>query len=228
MRPALGRNLSFDTNSTPDVPIETIYYPLDTAVYCPRPRDAAKRAFGIEPSQKVIGFACDDVNNERKGLADLLEALRLLPHGLRSQSTLLTFGRDPSAKIRAEVDLSWVHLGFLNGEVAQVAAYSAMDLFVVPSRAEAFGLTALEAQAVGTPVVGTDVGGLNEAVVAGGLVLAGNESGPQALSDLIAKSLLDETILGERAKAGREMAVGRHSAYDCARTLNALFDSITK
>ena len=46
----------------------------------------------------------------------------------------------------------------------KVAAYSAMDVFVIPSRAEAFGQTALEAIACGTRVLGTNVGGIPEAI----------------------------------------------------------------
>lgn len=190
-----------------EVPIETIYYPLDTAVFSPRPREAAKLAFGINPARKVIGFACENVDNRRKGLADLLKALTLLSDDVRAQSTLLTFGRDPSVDLRAEIDLPWVHLGFLNGEIAQVAAYSAMDLFVVPSRAEAFGLTALEAQAVGTAVVATSVGGLAEAVDPS----VNAEEMAMSLEDQIATMMNDDTLRSHRAAAGRQLAVERHS-----------------
>jgi D-inositol-3-phosphate glycosyltransferase len=42
--------------------------------------------------------------------------------------------------------------------------YRAADLLLVPSRSESFGLVALEAQACGTPVLATRVGGLGDAV----------------------------------------------------------------
>jgi D-inositol-3-phosphate glycosyltransferase len=45
--------------------------------------------------------------------------------------------------------------------------YRAADLVVVPSYSESFGLVALEAQACGTPVVATAVGGLRAAVADG-------------------------------------------------------------
>jgi D-inositol-3-phosphate glycosyltransferase len=53
----------------------------------------------------------------------------------------------------------------------------AADLLLVPSRSESFGLIALEAQACGTPVVATRVGGLRHAVGDGttGVLVPGRE-----------------------------------------------------
>jgi glycosyltransferase involved in cell wall biosynthesis len=146
------------------VPIETIYYPMDTTVFQPRPREAAKQAFGIDPAKQVIGFACENLDNDRKGFAQLLGALGFLPEQLQHDVVLLSFGREPSDSMRDRVKIPWLHLGSLSSPAAQVAAYSAIDTFVVPSKAEAFGLTAQEALACGCRVVATRVGGLLEAL----------------------------------------------------------------
>lgn len=51
------------------------------------------------------------------------------------------------------------------GKIDNVAPLlAAADLFVLPTNAESFGLSALEALASGTPVIGTNVGGLPEVV----------------------------------------------------------------
>ncbi|MEK7401748.1 MAG: N-acetyl-alpha-D-glucosaminyl L-malate synthase BshA [Gemmatimonadota bacterium] len=51
------------------------------------------------------------------------------------------------------------------GKIEQVAPLLAMaDLFLIPTDKESFGLSALEALASGTPVIGTNVGGLPEVV----------------------------------------------------------------
>jgi len=67
--------------------------------------------------------------------------------------------------------------------------YRAADLVIVPSYSESFGLVALEAQACGTPVVATAVGGLRTAVADGisGVLVDGHD--PKAWSSVIARLL---------------------------------------
>jgi D-inositol-3-phosphate glycosyltransferase len=67
--------------------------------------------------------------------------------------------------------------------------YRAADLVCVPSYSESFGLVALEAQACGTPVVATAVGGLRTAVAEGisGVLVDGHD--PKAWSSVIARLL---------------------------------------
>ena len=69
--------------------------------------------------------------------------------------------------------------------------YRASDLVCMPSYSESFGLVALEAQACGTPVIATAVGGLRTAVADGisGILVDGHD--PVAWSAAIAKLLMD-------------------------------------
>jgi D-inositol-3-phosphate glycosyltransferase len=69
--------------------------------------------------------------------------------------------------------------------------YRASDLVCVPSYSESFGLVALEAQACGTPVVATAVGGLRTAVADGisGALVDGHD--PRAWSSVISRLLMD-------------------------------------
>ncbi len=69
--------------------------------------------------------------------------------------------------------------------------YRASDLVCVPSYSESFGLVALEAQACGTPVVATAIGGLRTAVADGisGSLVDGHD--PRAWSAVISRLLAD-------------------------------------
>jgi D-inositol-3-phosphate glycosyltransferase len=65
--------------------------------------------------------------------------------------------------------------------------YSAATVVLVPSRSESFGLVALEAQACGTPVVASAVGGLRYVVDDGvtGFLIGGHDPGDHAESVLM-------------------------------------------
>jgi len=56
----------------------------------------------------------------------------------------------------------------------------ALDLFVIPSYQETFGNTALEAMAMGVPIIATDAGGLPEILADCGLLISPRQSGPLA------------------------------------------------
>lgn len=87
------------------------------------------------------------------------------------------------------------------------ALYRAVDVVVVPSRSESFGLVALEAQACGTPVVVAHVGGLPRAVGDGtaGLLVRGQDAARWAAA--VATVLTDPD---ERRRL--ELAGPRHAA----------------
>ena len=73
--------------------------------------------------------------------------------------------------------------------------YVAADLVAVPSHNESFGLVALEAQACGTPVVATDVGGLRTTVDddVSGLLVPGHD--PVAWAAALRRGLADRRRL---------------------------------
>ena len=73
--------------------------------------------------------------------------------------------------------------------------YRAADVVAVPSHNESFGLVALEAQACGTPVVATDIGGLRTTVRDGvsGLLVPGHDAGQWAAA--LTRALADRACL---------------------------------
>jgi D-inositol-3-phosphate glycosyltransferase len=86
--------------------------------------------------------------------------------------------------------------------------YRAADVCVVPSRAESFGLVALEAAACGTPVVAAAVGGLTTLVDdgrTGYLVEPGDAGG---FAERVAAIVTSPALQAELGRAGAETARG--------------------
>lgn len=210
-----------------DVCRRTLYYAFDAAGFQPRPAAAARTALGLADDRCTLGFACEDLGNHRKGLDLLLAALDRLPAALRTRLQLVSFGRQPTGERTTRThELPWSHLGHLDADATKAAAYSAMDLFVAPSRAEAFGQTALEAIACGTPVVASDVGGLREAIAdgKGGLLCAPGDA--DALAKALAEGLERAPELRARAATARIELLARHAPARCAAAYRELYSLV--
>ncbi|RZK15214.1 MAG: glycosyltransferase, partial [Flavobacterium sp.] len=144
--------------------IDTIYYPLNPDDFNTIDKQVAKKSLKLPLNKVIIGFACEDLKNPRKGFATLLKALSLLSKNEREHVCCLTFGKE-NREIDQIHDLEIIQLGTINNIKIQSLVYSAMDFFIIPSTAEAFGLTCLEAMFCKTPVLGANVGGIPEMVI---------------------------------------------------------------
>jgi glycosyltransferase involved in cell wall biosynthesis len=139
--------------------IQTIHCGLNVEEYKSVDKLCARRALGIPDDCFVVGFACSDFSEERKGAGLLLEALKILA---AQKILLLTFG---GGKWPSSSRIETIHLGTLNSPQLQCMFYSALDVFATPSRAETFGNTAVEAMACETPVTAYAAGGIADVVV---------------------------------------------------------------
>ena len=96
-------------------------------------------------------------------------------------------------------------LGHIDDETYR-SVLSAAEMLVLPSEYEAFGIVLLEAAAAKTAVIGTNVGGIPEAMSPGnnGLLVEYNDVNNLAKS--IAILLEDEKMSKEMGNSGREWA----------------------
>jgi glycosyltransferase involved in cell wall biosynthesis len=211
----------------PGTQFETIYYPLDTDAFSPLDKAAAKRALGIDPGEFTVGFACTSLDNPRKGFDDLLRALALIEAAGTPQLGLLSFGRMPPSSAKAAIRTPWHQHGFVEDDAQKRTLYSAMDCFVIPSRAEAFGQTAIEAMACGTAVIGSRVGGIVEAVDGGraGLLFPPGDS--QAMAALMLRLLENPGEARALGAAGRIHVAERHAPTRCAAAHETLYRNLT-
>jgi glycosyltransferase involved in cell wall biosynthesis len=104
------------------------------------------------------------------------------------------------------------HRAVLLGHVANVAdVLCAADAFVLPSRAEGLGVAALEAMALGLPVVATRVGGLEQAVAQSGLLVPPDDAA--ALATAVASLAADGDLVRRLGSAARAR-IEAHFLFD--------------
>lgn len=146
---------------------------VDTATFRPLDQAEARQRLGLPaPPTKLVLFV--GRIEPLKGLDTLLRAMALLVPNASSDTQLVVVGGDAHARedqwgaeerrlrgMVAELGLH-DHVRFIGSRPqAQLPLlYSAADVVAVPSHYESFGLVALEAQACGTPVVASKIGGL--------------------------------------------------------------------
>jgi glycosyltransferase involved in cell wall biosynthesis len=176
-------------------PISTIHYGVDTKIFRPFDRAFARQALGIPAESRVVMFAADSVENERKGGRYLAEALAQIKLPL----FLVTAG---GGHLPAGHPRQTLHLGNVDCEHVMALAYNTADVFVIPSIHEAFGQTALEAAACGIPVVGFDTGGIPDIVLHGKTGILCPVKDAQALREAIELLLINDDMrkaMGTRA-----------------------------
>jgi L-malate glycosyltransferase len=160
-----------------------------------RSRMDVRQSLGVAPDAPVIGAV--GRLTPVKGLTYFLEAAqRILRKEPRARFVILGDG-----ELRAELIAQSVRLG-LDGRVRLLGSRSdvydivaAMDVFVMPSLDEGTPMALLEAMALGTPVVASEVGGSPDVVTDRGTGLLV----PAAHAEALAAACL--TVLSDRALA---------------------------
>ena len=124
----------------------------------------AKAALGLDPRRPVVGTI--GRLERRKGHDHFLiaaHAMVALANGLRPQILIVGDGPLRPALTRQAAALGLAESVRFTGEIADVRVpLAAMDVFVLPSRAEGMSNALLEAMAARRPVVATAVGGTGE------------------------------------------------------------------
>lgn len=188
---------------------------------------AVRTQWGIVSSVKYV-VGCVGNLAEHKGQAFLVRAFQKV---LKEEpnAILLIVGeglsRPALEKLVQKFDLSGsvILIGY-DSRAKEIIA--GLDLLVLPSWSETFGMVLLEAMLAGVPVVATRVGGIPEVIehgLNGLLVEYGDEQG---LASAILKVLKDETLQSRFIAEGKRIVQEQFSIKTQVRAIEKIYDEI--
>ena len=193
-----------------------------------------RRAWGVEPDERIVLLAARLTS--WKGQRVLIDAAKMLKQrGVHGVSFILAGDEQGRTGYAKELDERIAAAG-LTGIVRRVghcadmpAAFQAADVVCVPSiEPEAFGRSAVEAQAMGVPVVVTNIGAAPETVLAPPQAPESERTGwrvppddVQALAEALAQMLSLGASQRDALASRARRHVESHFSVEmmCARTL---------
>ncbi len=204
-------------------PAEVVPNAVDPALFHPLDRSACRQK--LNSAGFVVGYVGRLV--EEKGLLDMVEALAQCP----DEVSMLFVGSGPAAAAlqqRAN-DLQ------LSARVRIMPAIpleelpdvmNALDVLALVSRTtprwkEQFGRVIIEAQACGTPVIGSDSGAIPEVVGGGGLIVP--EGNPAALAQAIERLLNNPEERARFAQEGQRQVADHYTWQRVAERMAAIY-----
>lgn len=198
-------------------PVHYIPTGIDIDVFKPGDQSEARERLGLPLDRRIIFFAAANINERRKGLHLLAEALRRLD----DPPLLVVAGNGTVAR-----GIETRYLGAVLDEEILADAYRAADVFAVPTLADVLTQTAPESIACGTPCVSFDRGGVID-------VVRHLETGYQATFgdvDDLARGLTtllgDSELLARLSRRCREVAETEFAVQQQVERYSALYEEL--
>lgn len=199
-------------------------------------REEARQTLGIGLEEKVVLYV--GRFDPRKGIETLVRAVERCQVRQTEKLRLIIGGgsrpghsdgneRDRIESIVAELGLTGIT--HFPGRLSQddlPTYYAAADVSVVPSHYEPFGLVTIEAMACGTPVIGSDVGGLQFTVVPEKTGLLAPPKDADAFATALDRILSNPDWRNQLGQAARKRVETTFSWDGVATQLGQLYDTL--
>jgi glycosyltransferase involved in cell wall biosynthesis len=196
---------------------------VDTALFAPGGRRAARSALGLDPKRRIVMISGNHLKvNPWKGYGWILEAAERLGRMRKAPVVDFLCVGDEGETVQfggARI----VFAGFVKDSSQMPAYYRAANVYFHPSRADTAPYSVLEAMACGLPVVAAAVGGIPEQVADGrtGYLVSPGDS--RAMAARLAGLLAEP----ERAAAmGRRARARAVAGFDFKQQSNGFIDWI--
>ena len=187
---------------------------------------ATRQELGLPEQGAVVGTVCRLVE-PKKGLSVLLKAMATLTVQ-HPGCQLLIVGDGPARgsleSLSRELRLSdCTRFAGARRDIPRILPL--VDLFVLPSLYEGFGIAILEAMAAAKPVVATAVGGIPEFVVPGETGLLVQPGNPAHLAQAIGSLLRDPERAVRMGARGRERVVAGFQVSTVVRRHEQVYEA---
>ena len=205
-------------------PVTIVPYGVELGRFQPAARN------GAHQSDVVVGSVAR--LSQEKGLDVLLRATaRLIDSGVPLRIVLAGDGPERARLQRLAERLGIAERVEFRGEVPHErvpAVLAELDIFVLPSRAEGFGVAAVEAQAMELPVVASRVHGLPDVVEEGRTGLLVPPGDVAALAAAIGRLSADGGLRADMGRAGRALVERRYRWEENAAQMERLYQHLVQ
>ena len=146
--------------------IVSIPNPIDTRIFCPGDRQAARREEDLPQERLLVLFVCQRLTNAYKGMDYLIDACRRLAadHPETKDELSVVLLGSHADEVASQLPFPAIAPGYVSDEQRMARLYRAADVFVLPSLSENLPNTIMEAMACGVPCLGFRVGGIPEEI----------------------------------------------------------------
>lgn len=149
-----------------DLRITSIPNAINTGVYRPSDKTAARKKLNLPLEKILILFTALNASEERKGFPQLKETLKLLIDRypvIKDSAELMVLGTSDSGTL-SDLPVRVNPLGRLYGDELIATCYNAADIFVAPSLEDNLPNTVMEALACGVPAAAFNIGGMPDMI----------------------------------------------------------------
>ena len=209
---------------------DLIPYPVDPLIFRPIEQRIARDLLHLPQDKKIIFFGATYLEDRRKGMTLLLEALtearaRFEFSAIQPDDVFLLVAGLNGNQLMSELPFAGKYIGQLYDDLALALAYQAADIFVCPSVEDAGPMMIPEAMMCGTPVVAFNAGGAPDLIESGQTGYLANLADPSDLANGIAGLL--EADNGSAIRGFAQLAArNRHSPNHVANLYSELFHSL--